>query len=58
MPLYLVSLEAEIHVQVEADNQAAAMDLAVHGFRWTDVEVIGPLDIECLNDNEEDDEVT
>ena len=58
MPLYLVSLEAEIHVQVEADNQAAAMDLAVHGFRWTDVEVIGPLDIERLDDGEEDNEET
>ena len=52
--LYLVSFEAEVHVQVEADSEQQAESAALTAFKWTDVQIIGTLDVENLSGDDED----
>lgn len=43
--LYTVIFEAEVSVNVEANSQEDAEQKARTAFRWTDVEIIGTIDI-------------
>ena len=51
MPLYLVSYEAEIHVQVEAEDRLHADNLARINIQRGDIELVSILDIECLSED-------
>ena len=49
MPTYDVTMEATVHVVVEAEDEDEAAIEAQRIFKWTDVEIEGVLDVDEIS---------
>ena len=52
--LYLVTFEAEVGVQVEAEDEDSAEKLAQETFMWQDVTLVDVMDITLVSEDEEE----
>ena len=48
MPKFLVTLEAEVYVEVEADDELTAEGIAMESWTKNDVEILDAIDVQRI----------